>query len=242
MEAKCCPSCNERKPATEFGRNQSRDDGLSFYCRDCNQAKSNAHYRNRRRAMGLAVRDHSWIPAGFHWCPACEQALAVEEFDQNSRNVSGLSSWCKACRRTASSDAYFYRRYKLTKKQIAKIRSSQNDECAICGDTGPQHLDHDHSTGQVRRLLCQRCNHGLGLFRDDPYVLRVAALYVEAHRQEHALATLQDALRNGPEGASRPGSPPVGSDRRPGGRGTTSPSAGRNSRSRRQTQAGEADE
>jgi hypothetical protein len=239
---KRCPSCGKTKPSSEFGRNQTLGDGLSFYCLECNRAKSNAHYRKRRDALGLSVRDHSWVPEGFRWCPGCEQALPRENFAPNTRSPSGLSSWCRACKNAASSDAYFYRRYELTKDQVRDMRSSQGDRCAICGDPKPQHLDHDHSTGRVRRLLCQRCNHGLGLFRDEPYLLRVAALYVEGHRQQHALAMVQEAMRDGPEGASRPGSPPVGSDRRPGGRGTTSRTTGRTSRSRRQTQAGEADE
>jgi hypothetical protein len=90
-------------------------------------------------------------------------------------------------------------------------------------------------------LLCQRCNHGLGLFRDDPYLLHVAGLYVTGHQQAHAVAALWDAARNGPDGASRPGNPPVGSDRRPGGRGTTSRSTGHTGRSRPQQQPGEAE-
>ena len=155
---------------------------------------------------------------------------------------SGFASRCKACKNAESSAAYFYRRYKLTKNDVAEMRSAQDDRCAICGEPAPQHLDHDHSTGAIRRLLCQRCNHGLGLFRDDPYLLHVAALYVTGRRQQHALAALAEAAGSAPEGADRPGGPPVGSDRRPGGRGMTSRSDGRSSRSRRRKQAGEADE
>jgi hypothetical protein len=90
-------------------------------------------------------------------------------------------------------------------------------------------------------LLCFNCNGGLGQFKDDPMVLHAAAYYVAFHTARQQVAAEIEAMRNGPEGASRPGTPPVGSDRRPGGRGTTSRSGGRNSRSRRQTQAGEAD-
>lgn len=50
------------------------------------------------------------------------------------------------------------------------------------------------------------------------------------------------AAGDGSEGASRPGEPPVGSQRRPGTRSTSSRSTGRSSTSRRQTRAGEADE
>jgi hypothetical protein len=142
----------------------------------------------------------------------------------------------------ANSDGYFYRKYKLTRQELSELRDAQKNRCAICDEPDPQHLDHDHSSGRIRRLLCQRCNHGLGLFRDDPYLLHVAALYVEGHRQQHALSLLQDMTELEPEGASRPGEPPVGSQRRPSTHGTSARSTGRTSRPRRRKTAGEADE
>lgn len=241
MKSKRCPSCGQGKPEDEFGRNKSLGDGLSFYCLECNRAKSNEHYRKRRRAMGKPVRDHSWVPAGFQWCPKCKQALEQAQFDRSRRAASGFSSWCKACKRVVSSDAYFYRTYGLTRQELSQLRTAQQDRCAICGDASPRHLDHDHSTGRTRRLLCQRCNHGLGLFRDEPYLLRVAALYIEGHRQMHANDVLRQAASDA-EAASRPGEPPVGSQRRPGTRSTSTRSTGRSSGSRRRKTAGEADE
>jgi hypothetical protein len=241
MKTKPCPSCNETKPATEFGRNQSMGDGLSFYCKECNRARNNRWYREHRRRQSKVVRDHSWIPDGFRWCPSCEQPVVHEDYARSPTAPSGFGSRCKACKNAESSAAYFYRRYKMTKDDVAELRAAQDDRCAICGDPGPQHLDHDHSTGVVRRLLCQRCNHGLGLFRDDPAVLRAAAEYVRFHSLSQLVIATAEAAGLGPVRPIRPGEPPVGSDRRPGGRGTTSRSPGRNSRSRQQTQAGEAD-
>jgi hypothetical protein len=238
---KWCPECAENLPASAFGRNKSQPDGLSFYCLACNRARSNRWYRESRRRQGKMVRDHSWIPDGFRWCPSCEQAVAHADYARSTSSPSGFSSRCKACKNAESSASYFYRRYKLTKNEVEEIRRSQDDRCAICGDPGPQHLDHDHDLGGIRQLLCQRCNHGLGLFRDDPGLLHLAAFYVEGHRERQALAALADAGGIGPEGASRPGTPPVGSDRRPGGRGTTSRSTGHTSRSRPQQQPGEAE-
>jgi hypothetical protein len=239
---KRCPSCGQTKPASDYGRNRSLGDGLSFYCLDCNRARSNRWYRENRRRMGKEVRDHSWIPEGFRWCPTCEQPVAHEDFTRSASTASGFGSRCRACDRAANSAGYFYRRYKLTQRQLTALRTAQQDRCAICGDPDPQHLDHDHSTGMIRKLLCQRCNQGLGLFRDDPYLLHVAGLYIEGHRQEQARETLAEAAGKRPDGASRPGRPPVGSDRRPGGRGTTSRGDGRSSRSARRDQAGEVSE
>jgi hypothetical protein len=218
---KRCPSCEQELPPTAFGLNQTLPDGLSFYCLACNRERNRAWYRERRRSMGVEVRDHSWIPEGFRWCPTCEQAVAHEDYTRNSRTASGFGSQCKPCHRQVSSSAYFYRAYKLTKTEIAHLRALQEDRCAICGDPGPQHLDHDHETGAVRRLLCQRCNHGLGLFRDNPQLLHAAAYYVEHHAARHRVAT-ELAASGEPVTTNRAGEPATESRRprssRPHGR------------------------
>jgi hypothetical protein len=202
---KRCPSCGKTRPAIDFGRNRSQGDGLSVYCLECKRAKSNKHYRERRRLMGKAVRDHSWVPDGFRWCPSCQQALANERFARSRYTASGLQSWCKACKNAASSEAYFYRTYQLTPAELRKLRTMQGDRCAICADESPQHLDHDHATGRVRRLLCQRCNHGLGLFRDDPRLLHAAAYYVSLHTARQVVsAELTAAAGEGPDGSAVP--------------------------------------
>jgi hypothetical protein len=119
--------------------------------------------------------------------------VAHEDYTRNSRTTSGFGTRCRACHNAASSDAYFYRKYKLTPQALTELRAAQNNRCAICADPEPQHLDHDHSTGGIRQLLCQRCNHGLGLFRDDPGLLHLAAFYVEGHGARQALAALEGA-------------------------------------------------
>jgi|SRR5215469_13527422 len=82
-------------------------------------------------------------------------------------------------------------RYGLTPGDYERMLADQEGRCAICGDppdpngiraASKLHADHDHTTGLVRELLCVRCNSGVGLFRDDPALLRVAAAYIERHR------------------------------------------------------------
>ncbi|MGY1802302.1 endonuclease VII domain-containing protein [Blastococcus sp. SYSU D00922] len=241
MESKPCPSCGETKPATDFGRNRSLGDGLSFYCLACNRAKSNAHYRKRRQALGKTVRDHSWIPEGFRWCPACQQAVAHEDYTRNAGTASGFGSRCRRCDRATNSAGYFYRKYNLTQRELRALREAQRNRCGICGAPEPEHLDHDHSSGEIRALLCQRCNQGLGLFRDEPGLLRAAADYVEFHTLSQFVVAAAEAAGLGTVRPVRPGEPPVGSQRRPGASGTSTRSTGRSSGSRRRTQAGEAD-
>lgn len=65
--------------------------------------------------------------------------------------------------------------------------SIQNFSCAICGGNDFERIgrvlsvDHDHKTGKVRGLLCLTCNSGLGIFKDDPVLLKKASSYLEEH-------------------------------------------------------------
>lgn len=54
--------------------------------------------------------------------------------------------------------------------------------CEICGEAeNRREVDHDHATGKVRGSLCRTCNVGLGSYKDNPVLLRLAALYLERH-------------------------------------------------------------
>jgi len=64
-------------------------------------------------------------------------------------------------------------RYGMTKAALTALLTHQNGLCAICGSQGDAakkrgglHVDHDHTTGLVRGLLCGHCNLGLGFLKD----------------------------------------------------------------------------
>lgn len=72
-------------------------------------------------------------------------------------------------------------KYGITYEQFKKIIETQNNSCAICmrvfGTETREDLpcvDHCHKTNRVRGLLCRKCNRALGLFGDDPELLKRA--------------------------------------------------------------------
>ncbi len=71
------------------------------------------------------------------------------------------------------------RSYGLTIAQVEQMRADPGGVCAVCTSGPAAHVDHDHSTGSVRGLLCFRCNAALGQLGDDPAVIRRAAAYIE---------------------------------------------------------------
>jgi hypothetical protein len=133
------------------------------------------------------------------------------------------------------------RRYGITAEEADAMFERQGGLCAICRAAPAKHVDHDHATGAVRALLCFNCNGGLGQFKDDPDLLKAAADYVRFHTISQQVIAAFAAAGIGPVRAIRPGEPPVGSDRRPGGRSNSTRTTGRTSGSRRRKTAGEAD-
>jgi hypothetical protein len=79
-------------------------------------------------------------------------------------------------------------KYKMTSEQYAARVEAQDGRCAICLNVLALLVDHDHaccpgktSCGQcIRGLLCDLCNRGLGMFRDDTAALLRAIAYLRA--------------------------------------------------------------
>lgn len=133
------------------------------------------------------------------WCSGCHTTKPLVEFARSTKKTGqhGRQAWCKACARAAQaryrtrqSPGVLYRRnrnsnlkraYGLTEAEYVAILAAQDGLCALCRRSCSRRLavDHDHNTGRVRGLLCAKCNRGLGLFNDNPAVLRTAAIYLE---------------------------------------------------------------
>lgn len=146
---------------------------------------------------------------GQRWCSICETWKPVDEFYFDTRRPGARYRRCHPCQIKAAHDAMtkagrYSNRAALTQAEYDERLKAQDGKCAICGSTEPGKgksrfaADHDHrccpsvkekkSCGKcLRKLLCHYCNAGLGDFRDDPELLRKAALYLEEYRDEAEL-------------------------------------------------------
>jgi hypothetical protein len=139
----------------------------------------------------------------FQTCSKCRQAKGVSEFPVNSYERDTLRSHCQDCvneaqvirrRRPAQllnvRKVHLRDRFGITLEHYDSLLASQNDVCAICN--GPEtakrngvirrlSVDHNHSTGAVRGLLCQKCNSGIGYFRESAELLKAAITYLQTH-------------------------------------------------------------
>jgi hypothetical protein len=79
-------------------------------------------------------------------------------------------------------------KFGITPGRYDMLLATQRGQCAICGSTEYDGtgrsfaVDHDHMTGEVRGLLCGRCNRAIGLFKEDPETLLRAAAYLKEDR------------------------------------------------------------
>jgi hypothetical protein len=80
------------------------------------------------------------------------------------------------------------KKYGMTLAEKKKMQDEQGNKCKICcqdflADVEP-HVDHCHTTGEIRGLLCVRCNIGLGQFQDNPLALIKAAEYLKEQGEQ----------------------------------------------------------
>ncbi len=110
----------------------------------------------------------------------CEKPATAEYFPLHNKKLNGLDSWCRACRATYRSGINRGRFRDVISDEALKDLKQSIKQCVICGAEEKLVVDHDHKTGQIRGMLCNHCNRGLGHFKDDPMLLEFAAQYLYA--------------------------------------------------------------
>jgi len=154
-----CVRCTEVKPADEFDSLPAKRNGLSSHCKECRRALDRARPRNRQE----------W------WRKQSKERLQRYRLKRD---------------------------FNLTLEEYVAMREAQGGLCAICGQPERpikkrhgvvlvQYLsvDHDHITGEIRGLLCDRCNRVLGWAQDQPALLERAAAYLRKPREVRITAS-----------------------------------------------------
>jgi hypothetical protein len=189
---KYCPDCKQTKPLIEFTLNKRRPDGRGTYCRVCFNIRSREHRERLAASEGREIKRRRDVAPGMKYCPRCQQELPVDAFGSNRSSRDGRTGYCRRCHHEvtrenakrlygSTRDYHLRRRYGLTSADVDAMIEAQGGTCAVCPGP-PQHVDHDHETGEVRGILCFNCNQALGNVRDNSMVLRGLARYLEKHR------------------------------------------------------------
>src|SRR5262249_51983207 len=154
------------------------------YCKMCSRRRAQRRCARMRRRRPEEIS----IPIT-KCCSHCQIIKVAEEFWTDKTQADGLSRQCHDCRSIAGRLSYErhkasrisqirFRRYGLSESDGLRMLQKQNNTCPVCGAVfgrGKRFVvDHDHETGVVRGLLCDRCNTALGLLGDSLSRLRAA--------------------------------------------------------------------
>jgi hypothetical protein len=142
----------------------------------------------------------------FKRCSKCGLDKEASNFNSRSNGIRNRLSRCRDCKnaydkswreknpryeierysrtRTQSREKHLVRKYGVSLAIYDAMLTRQGGRCAVCGKLQDKafDVDHCHSTGNVRGLLCTNCNRMIGHSGDSPWRLRYAADYLERSR------------------------------------------------------------
>ena len=188
---KICSNCCEKKLLTKFYKNNTSRDGLFGPCIECIKQKKQLYVnslRNRTEVPKISEKR----------CSCCKSVLPILNFLKNRTKKDGYNTEREICRKKNDKrytgtnkkrnivaknkkDYNLLINYGITIDDFNQMIQNQKNCCAICQKTlsvQEFHVDHCHQSGQVRGLLCQKCNLGLGFFKDDAILLQNAIKYL----------------------------------------------------------------
>lgn len=153
---KTCTKCGQSKPVLSFYLHRGTRDGRAAYCAECQKTST--------RAWKAANREK-----------ASEQLAAWAAANPGKKKRNHRQYWLKM--------------YGLDQESYTAMLEAQRGVCAICelperyidsrtGEPRRLSVDHCHTSGKVRGLLCGRCNRSIGQFADDHERLSRAAAYL----------------------------------------------------------------
>lgn len=133
-------------------------------------------------------------------CKVCRKNKPLSEYHKHNTAKFGVQTHCKECHSKRNKKWYLknnklakqknrefklLREYGISIKEYDTILKEQNGNCKICGnkETLKRRLgvDHCHTTGKVRGLLCSKCNRGIGMFNDNIDNLNKAIKYLKEY-------------------------------------------------------------
>lgn len=180
-----CSKCKFDKPLADFDKNKSGYLEHDSECRECKRRRGELYRRDKgirpQRKVPILI-DELGNPT-HRECSRCKKMLSLNQFNKHGGGTAylGIHPYCKTC----SAERELIRKYGLTLEDKARMYQKQNSSCAICQE--PTNLkdivvDHCHTTGIVRGLLCNHCNKALGLLKDKIELCMNMASYLSANQ------------------------------------------------------------
>lgn len=157
----------------EFATTDWASRQLARVCSRCKEEKPYTAFRVHKRGA------RTKCPGRVCRSTTCKDCAAQQVREWSAKHPERRKVHSHRCHRKQ-----LLRKYGLDEMQYQQMLAAQGGCCAICGGLRGKYklaVDHDHTTGVVRGLLCQPCNRALGYFKDSPSVLQAATTYLQKH-------------------------------------------------------------
>ena len=125
----------------------------------------------------------SKAPAGIRVCSKCDEYELHNKGQTQCKKC--YTKWYQGYKDTRKRDKHYMKKFGITLAEYNKILARQEGVCASCGTTGEEGryknmaVDHCHTTGKIRGILCANCNRALGLVGDTSKGVRKLLKYIE---------------------------------------------------------------
>jgi len=178
-----CGACGEMKPAECFYRNRSNKRGFSFQCKDCENAR-------KAKCVMAKSKEYNKVVAALEEvsyqkvCRACGKLLPRSMFPKELNSVDYHRNYCKCCM-----SIYFRnRKYGLPVETLNEMLAVETCQMPGCGqklkESSEKKIDHCHTSGKVRAVLCDRCNRLLGKVEKNLHLIQPMLDYIAKHKAD----------------------------------------------------------
>jgi hypothetical protein len=175
-----CNACKGEFPASSFHKAATTTRGYQYKCKACVSLLDTNLTPERRQVKLTALKE--WRVAN----PDKRQEQKRRHYEKHKDRIDQRAKdWYENNKERHVHNALL-RKYGVTLEQYNLLRAQQDFCCAICNDhedsVGKKmFVDHDHVTGKIRKLLCTKCNVGIGMLKDNPDIMERAAKYLRDH-------------------------------------------------------------
>lgn len=156
---KQCAHCKEMKSIDSFHKRNKSKDGAHPYCKVCTASKNKEWFSNNKEKHA---------------------ATCALWYSKNKEKANRKGT-----------DWHYKSNYGISYEEFILLAGKQQNKCAICSTTlvftgrGTTRavMDHCHTTGDIRGILCSNCNQGIGLLKENIGILKSSILYLEKYNK-----------------------------------------------------------
>lgn len=171
-EEKICTKCGIKKSRSEFPLHKGKPRARCKPCHTADAVKWAVENGDKRKAYHRGYRDRNREKLRVY-----KQKLWAEKPEEEKAAF-------RAHRAAYTMSRHYKSKYGITQDDWDAMYSAQGGVCAICkvpGRTGKHKIlsvDHCHTTGRVRGLLCSICNSAIGSLGETPEQWEVVWRYL----------------------------------------------------------------